>query len=82
MNWQAACCILLTDPPQPDRLAARSILRRRRYLDMQKIIEQVLTHPWVLGIFFVVTLVVNAMALRRIRREEPHKYQKPGKTEG
>ncbi|MBI5922761.1 MAG: hypothetical protein HY847_14100 [Betaproteobacteria bacterium] len=47
-------------------------------LDIQKIITQILTHPWILGVFFVVTLLVNLLALRRIRKEEPHKYQKPG----
>ncbi|MCX7178458.1 MAG: hypothetical protein NTX56_06650 [Proteobacteria bacterium] len=47
-------------------------------MDTEKILEQVLTHPWILGLFFAVTLVVNILALRRIRREEPHKYQKPG----
>ncbi len=46
-------------------------------LDIHKIIAQILTHPWILGVFFVVTLVVNLLALRRIRKEEPHKYQKP-----
>jgi len=50
-------------------------------LNIQQIIDQVLSHPWILGIFFAVTLIVNLMALRRIRREEPHKYQKPEKPQ-
>jgi len=49
-------------------------------LDIEKIVAQILSHPWILGIFFVVTLVVNLLALRRIRKEEPHKYQEPEKS--
>ncbi|MCX7168762.1 MAG: hypothetical protein NTY41_00330 [Proteobacteria bacterium] len=49
-------------------------------MNIQQIIAQILSHPWILGIFFVLTLVVNLLALRRVRKEELHKYQKPEKT--
>ncbi|MDD5177622.1 MAG: hypothetical protein PHQ05_14485 [Sterolibacterium sp.] len=51
-------------------------------MDIQKIISAVFTHPWVLGMFFFVTLIVNLMALRRIRKEETYKYPKLDRREG
>ena len=56
--------------------------RTQRILDIQKIIHAALSHPWIIGLFFVVTLMVNLMALRRIRKEETRSHPKPDPKPG